>query len=174
MNRPNSSFILAQPGWSLAPAAQKREEQVADPDDPPTLAEVMAWLSGMPKGAEDAYDLKQQLMRENVHLPKREHTPLFMASQTEFTHIMQADFEANRRVTEDNNTALCSAAWHHQLMLLEYLDKRRMRQSFARNTAPRAAPANIFTAAPNGPQQVGAFCRLLARATLQAPVLRKA
>jgi len=169
MNR-NTTFAMLNDRWQLAPAAKPRDEQKADSEEPLTLAEVLAWLSGTPKGGEDAYDLKQEIMRNDVHLPQRQNTLPFMASDSEFQHIMKAEFESHRLIEEANTTALTSATWYHQMMLLEYLQRRQMRASFANNLVPRQG-ANVYTpVALSGTQQIRAYCK----SALHAPALRKA
>lgn len=134
---------LIKPGqqlWVLAPPAPQREPfRPADPEEPPTVAQLMEWLSGPIKGDEAAYELRQEILRteEPLATVAGEAGP-----ESEFRHLMDANFRAHERIAEENTTALATAAWEHMRLLDEYLRRRSLLNRFG-NLALRQPTARL-------------------------------
>lgn len=164
--------------WMLAPAANTARPELAlaeDSEDVPTISEVMTWLSGEPKGDAEIAELREQILRQEQALSPQRHddTPFFMqADPSAFQEFISADSTAHRLIEEANTTALTSAAWRHQMMLEEHLDRARMRRRFAATTARKPNPVLQVFATPgmSGKQQLRAICSMISRGLLQPTI----
>ena len=160
--------------WTLAPTAPPKKMRPVhaedDFDSAPTLAVVLAWLAGPPKGDEAIYETRQELVRQEqmaALVQDSIEAPFFMRPHdSAFQQTMRANTQAHHLIAEANNSALSSASWMYNVILQEHLARRRLQRQFdniAHKGENRAA--QVFTPA----QQLKAICHLMVRRALQGP-----